>query len=70
LEETVTPDSLADNEIDCRNISSSGSKPRPAAASGAEDDMMVVAVVVVMKVEERFEFREGRGQSSSDTICL
>jgi hypothetical protein len=56
LAETVTADSLADDEIDCRNLRYSGSRPRPVAASAAEDDMMVVVVVVVVKVVEWFEF--------------
>jgi hypothetical protein len=54
--EQVTANSLADNEIDCRNLKYSGSRPMPAAASAAEDDIMVVVVVVVVKVVEWFEF--------------
>jgi hypothetical protein len=56
LEETVTADSLANDEIDCRNVRNSGSMRRPAVASAAEDDMMVVVVVVVVTVVELFEF--------------
>jgi hypothetical protein len=56
LEETVTADSLADDEMDCRNLRYSRSSPRPAAAFAAEDDMMVLVVVVVVKVVEQFEF--------------
>jgi hypothetical protein len=56
LEETVTANSLADDEIDCGTFRYSGSRPRLAAASAAEDDMMVVVVVLVVIVVERFEF--------------
>jgi hypothetical protein len=47
----VTADSLANDEIDCRNLRTSGSSPRPAATSAAEDDKMVVVVVVVVVVK-------------------
>jgi hypothetical protein len=70
LEETVTADSLANNEIYCQNFRSSGSRARLAAASAAEHNMMVVVVVVVVKVVEWFEFGDGRGQSSRDGIYL
>jgi hypothetical protein len=56
LEDTVTADSLADDEIDCQNLRYSGSRPSPAVSSAAEDDLMVVVVVVVVKVVEQFEF--------------
>jgi NADH pyrophosphatase NudC (nudix superfamily) len=70
LEETVTAETLAEDEIDCRNLRYSGSRPRPAAASAVENDMMVVVVVVVVKVVEQFEFGDVREQSYSDGICL
>jgi hypothetical protein len=43
--------------------------PRPAVASLAEDDIVIV-VVLVVKVVEWFECGHGRGQSSSNGICL
>jgi hypothetical protein len=70
LEETVMADSLADDEIDYRNVRYSGLRPRRAASSAAEDDMMVLVVVAVVKVVEWVEFGDGRGQSLSDGICL
>jgi hypothetical protein len=66
----VAAHSLADDEIDCRNLRESGSKPRPAAAAAAQADMMEMVVVVVVKVVERLEFGDLREQSSSDGICL
>jgi hypothetical protein len=66
----VTADNLADDEIDCRNLRYSGSRPRPAAGSLAEDDMMVVVVVVVVKVVELFKFGDLREPSSSDAMCF
>jgi hypothetical protein len=55
LEETVTAESLADDEIDCCNFRSSGSRPRPAAATAAEDDTMVLVVLVVVNIVECVE---------------
>jgi hypothetical protein len=70
LDETVTADHLAEDKIDRQNCRYSGSRPRPAASSEAEDNMMVVVVVVVVQVVEWFEFGDGRGQNSSDGMCL
>jgi hypothetical protein len=66
----VTADSLVDDEIDCRNFRYSRSRPRTAATSAAEDDLILVVVVVVVKRVERFEFGDGREQSSSDVIWV
>jgi hypothetical protein len=70
FEETVIVNSLAKDKIDCRNFRYSGSRQRPAGASAGDYDTMVVVVVVVLKVIKQFECRDGRGQSSSEGICL
>jgi hypothetical protein len=70
MEKTVTADNLVKDKIDYQNLRYFGSRPRPAAGSAAEDYMMVLVVLRIMKGVEQFEFGDGRGQSSSDGICL
>jgi hypothetical protein len=70
LEETVIADSLAEDDIHCRNSRYSGLSLRTAAALSVYDYMMIVVLVVVVKVVEQFEFGGSRGQGSSDGIYL
>jgi hypothetical protein len=56
VEETVTADNLAEDEIDSRNLRYSRLRPRPVPESAADDDMMVVVVVVVVTVVEGYQF--------------
>jgi hypothetical protein len=70
LEETVTADILAEDEINSRHLRYSGSRPRRVAVSAADDDMMVVVVVVVVKVVEWFEFGDCKGQTlAMESVC-
>jgi hypothetical protein len=69
LEETLTADSLAKDEIDCQNLKFSGSRLRPAVASAAEYNTVIV-VVVIVELVERFEVGDTRGQSFSNGIYL
>jgi hypothetical protein len=55
LEDTVTADNLAEDEINCENFKSSGLRQRRVAVSAADDDMMGVVVVVIVKVVEQFQ---------------
>jgi hypothetical protein len=55
FEETGMADTLAKDDIDCRNLRYSRSRPRPGAVSAAEEDMMDVVVVVVVNIVEQFE---------------
>jgi hypothetical protein len=69
LEEMVTANNLATDEIDAQNLRYSRSSPRLAVASTAEDDSMI-EVVPVCTIVEQFKFGDGRGQSSVDEICI
>jgi hypothetical protein len=52
LEEKVTADNLAENEIDYGNLIPSELSPRPVAAVLAEDHIMIIVVVVYNSYRE------------------
>jgi hypothetical protein len=56
LEEIVTPDNSAEDEIENNNFRYSGSRPRSEVASAADDARRVVPVVAVVNIIARFEF--------------